>query len=403
MVIQNTARVETSMTRPRLLIVSTRYPFPVIGGDRLRIVNIAREFAQSCDVDLLCLATNNAKAPDSIAPFSAIHTVPFSRVRGAIRVLHAALWGGPLQVALYGEPAMYRTLEALTPDYDAVIAHLIRAGQFVRHYERAYLEMTDALSMNYERTGRQRGIPFWKRFIYRFEGDRVRNYEDTLLRKFTATFVVSKADQNYLLSRNPQAINGILVAPNGVELLAPHDLRALKRPVIGFIGSMGYLPNIDACKYFVQEVLPILRARMPDLTFRIIGRGPAGVLRGFAEIAGVEVTGEVPSIEQAMRGCFAGVAPIRIAAGLQNKVLEYMAMGVPAVISDICSAAIGGTPGRDLMVAADAVEFAAHLSELWNDSMLRCNIGRSGHLFVKEMFSWSSQLAPIAQSVKFSN
>jgi len=391
------------MTRSRVLIISTRYPFPVIGGDRLRIVAIARAISEFADVDLLCLRASGIPEGKDHFPFSRVTTVPFSRIRGVLRLVPALFTGKPFQVALYGEREMYAKVEQVAGQYDVIIAHLVRAAQFImqRSSERDFLEMTDAISLNYARTCQQASVPWLKRILYRVESARIERCEDRVLRHFRNTFLVSDTDRDYLTDRNPGFGDKLIVAQNGVELNdLPRIEASMTSPVVGFVGSMGYLPNIDACRYFIDEVLPRLRARIPGLVFRIVGRGPASVLDSLAKHAGVEVTGEVASVSQAMEGCYAAVAPIRIAAGLQNKVLEYMAMGIATVVTPICAGPIGARPGEQLLVADGEQAFCEALADLWQNAALRTRLGDAGRDFVTREFSWTGRLTPLVQSIR---
>lgn len=390
------------MTRPRVLIISTRFPFPVIGGDRLRIVSIARELSEHADVDLLCLRAAGAPEVKDTSPFAKITTVPFSLFRGVLRLVPALFSGTPFQVALYGEREMYRQAKQVAGQYDAVLVHLVRAAQFVmnRSGERDFLEMTDAISLNYARTCQLPSVSWAKRILYRMEGAQIGRCEDKMVRHFRNTFLVSATDRNYLATRNPELDHKLIVAQNGVNLNDLPRVQATASPVVGFVGSMGYLPNIDACRYFVEEILAPLRAAIPGLVFRIVGRGPASVLESLARHEGVEVTGEVESVARAMEGCYAAVAPIRIAAGLQNKVLEYMAMGIATVVTPICAGPIGAKAGEQLLIADDDRSFCEALTHLWHDSAFRAQLSQAGHDYVKSEFSWAGRLAPLVQSIK---
>lgn len=368
----------------------------------MRIVAIAKALSEYADVDLLCLRAAGTVEARDMAPFSKVTTVPFSLLRGVLRLVPALFSGTPFQIALYGEPKMYRKVEELAGYYDTVLVHLVRAAQFVmnRPGDRNFLEMTDAISLNYARTCQLPSVSWTKRLIYRIEGARIRRCEDKMVRHFRNTFLVSTSDRDYLAEGSPGPDRKLIVAPNGVELNDATRVLPSDTPVVGFIGSMGYLPNIDACRYFVEEVLAPLRAAVPGLVFRIVGRGPASVLESLAKHEGVEVTGEVNSVAKAMQGCYAAVAPIRIAAGLQNKVLEYMAMGIPTVVTPICAGPIGAKTGEQLLIADDGKSFREALTLLWQDPALRLRLGEAGHNYVKGEFSWAGRLAPLVQSVK---
>jgi len=163
-----------------------------------------------------------------------------------------------------------------------------------------------------------------------------------------------------------------------------------------FLGNLTTLPNLDACAYFAREVLPLLRAHRP-WTFRVVGRISPRDARSLAAFDGVEVTGQVPDIAAAVRGARAGVCPMRMGSGVQNKILEYMALGLPAITSSLSLRTIAALPNREILVADDGRAFAEHLERLFADRDYGLRIATAGRDYVLRNHAWAAHLAPLVE------
>jgi glycosyltransferase involved in cell wall biosynthesis len=182
-------------------------------------------------------------------------------------------------------------------------------------------------------------------WLWTYEARQLARYEDAVARRFSATILCTEAEARILRKRVPGspvfAVNNFLdmssYDPEATSVTA--EVRALQ-PYVVFSGQMDYYPNVDAAEYFCREVFPAVRAQMPELKFVIVGRNPAPSVRRLAADPAIQVTGAVPDVRPYLRGAAAAVAPLRIARGVQNKVLEAMAMGVPVVTSGAVAAAL---------------------------------------------------------------
>jgi glycosyltransferase involved in cell wall biosynthesis len=162
-------------------------------------------------------------------------------------------------------------------------------------------------------------------------------------------------------------------------------------PVV-FTGAMDYWPNVDAVTWFVQDMLPRLRAQWPALRFHIVGRSPTAALRALACDA-VAVTGTVPDVRPYLQHAAVVVAPLRLARGIQNKILEAMAMGRPVVAASECAAAIAAEPGQELLSAADRDAFVRDVDMLLREPVRAAGIGQAGRRRVLRDYSWSAHLS----------
>jgi glycosyltransferase involved in cell wall biosynthesis len=184
------------------------------------------------------------------------------------------------------------------------------------------------------------------------------------------------------------------VLRNGVDLEFYEPSRNAPEPGhIAFTGVMNYYPNVDGCVWFAEDILPLVRERVPDARFTIIGSKPAPEIERLASIPGVTVTGFVDDTRDWLRRAAVSVAPLRIARGIQNKVLEALAMGLPTVGTTSATQGVDGRPGEHYLVRDDARSFADAVIELLQDAERARALGAAGRRFVEETYDWERVFA----------
>jgi glycosyltransferase involved in cell wall biosynthesis len=390
--------------RKRLLVLAPRLPYPVVGGDRLRIHRVCRELARSFDLTLLALCETREEAEGPLehdGVFSRIERVHLPWWRSWLSCLAAVPTRTPLQVAYYRSTELRRRVEALVPEHDGVLAHLIRTGEYVRDAKcPRFMEMTDVISRNYERVRAVRSkARRLQSLVYAFEARRLRRYERAVVKAFDLSVLVSDVDRRSLFPIGEDVPEDLLVCSNGVDAAElPYRFERDARDV-AFIGNMASVQNMDAALFFATEVLPLVRARAPDVRFRVIGRIRAGEAARLAAHDGVDVTGEVASVPAAARGCGVGVCSLRLGAGVQNKVLEYMALGLPSVTTTVGLEGLEARPGIDILAADGAEALAAAVLELLSDRDRAEAIAASARAYVQRAHSWSARLAPMLDAI----
>lgn len=316
---------------------------------------------------------------------------------GALLVLPSRT---PLQVGYYRSPTFFQRAAELMLTHDACLAHLIRTGDGIKSVPGVkFLEMTDAISLNYARVGQGTSLRDPRTVAYAIEAQRLIEYERRIVKYFNHSFLVSDVDRQFLFGGSEFVLERVSVCSNGVDVsLLPYQFAPAGRDIV-FIGNLYSLQNFDAAHFFVRDVLPLIRKRLPDQRVRIIGRikpEQAGIL---SEFEGVYVTGEVASVAQAANGAGVGVCPVRIGAGVQNKVLEYMALGLPVVSTHVGLEGFTAEPENNLLVADDALSIALAVLSLLEDRELAERMARSARLYVETQHIWGAVLQPFIEQI----
>lgn len=244
------------------------------------------------------------------------------------------------------------------------------------------MEFIDAISLNmYRRSSRERWPMNW---LFNLESRRMAIYEQKLVSSFDRQIVSSPSDREAI--GNYETLH---IVPNGVNIEDfPYNKDGGASNIIIFTGRMGYFPNADAAVYFATKVLPLIQRREPNVRFVIVGADPPRRVRMLSRISGVEVTGYVPNIQDYMARATVAVAPLQAATGIQNKVLEAMASGIPIVATPNALEGIDAVNGEHLLVAEDANLLAEKVLQLLKDPILRRRLARNARQLVEEKYTW---------------
>jgi sugar transferase (PEP-CTERM/EpsH1 system associated) len=233
-------------------------------------------------------------------------------------------------------------------------------------------------------------------WVYRLEGRRLRRLEEQLAGWARAVLLVTQAEAS--LFRQVCPLGRAEAVTNGVDLdyFAPRS-PALEEPGrCVFVGALDYLPNVDGAVWFCNEVWPRVRQRWPQARLALVGRNPAAPVRALAGVGGVEVVGPVPDVRPEVARASVTVVPLRIARGVQNKVLESLAMSKATVVSPTPLEGLRAAPGEHLLLARSAQEWVECLSRVFEGPALRRHLGAAGRAYTEQNHRWEHCLAPLA-------
>ncbi|WP_118975428.1 glycosyltransferase [Taibaiella koreensis] len=384
----------------KLLFTANRFPYPPYRGDKLKIYHLAKRLAARHELHLVTFLQDEKDLqylPELQQIFTEIHLVPLSRFQSYANSLLAFFRQEPFQVRYFHSPAMTAKIAELRQrhHYDAVHVQHLRMAQYWADYKDIprILDLPDAYSLYWKRRiDSAKGL---LKVFNRIEQRRVSAYEQ-VLKAYELSLVCSGEDLRYL--RDDQGIDNIRLLPNGVDLgtfsAGGHDYGPDK--TILFTGNMDYAPNVDAVVYFVQEIFPLIKARVPGIRFMIAGQRPVKKVLALAS-DDVTVTGFVQDLAACYARAAIVVAPLRFGAGTQNKVLEAMAMGVPVVSRNIGFSGLNIASGEGVVLATDTEAFAAACIALLQSPEHRREVGEAGREVIRRQFDWDVVAASLEQ------
>ncbi len=295
-----------------------------------------------------------------------------------------------LQTWVRGVVAQYRIRKAVV--FSAAMAQYVQDLPEVRFV----LDLVDVDSAKWAEYAERHSWP--TSYVFRREGEKLFEFERGVAERAAANVFVTRGEADIFLRRAPRFERHVHVIQNGVntDYFAPHAERtspyaANEAPIV-FTGAMDYWPNVDAVIWFASEVLPAILAERPDARFYIVGMNPAPTVAALASRPGVVVTGTVPDVRPYLQYAAAVVAPLRVARGIQNKVLEAMALARPVVVSSAAAQGVTGVPGCEFEVADEAPEFARKVCGLL-DRERGAALGRAGRARILADYSWERNLA----------
>ncbi len=398
-------------SRGEVLFLSHRIPWPPDRGDKIRSHHELRAIAALAPVHVGCFAddardesfaTEMANVTASQCVLRRPGNKPVAALRGLVRNV-------PMSLALFESAAMRDFVR------QTLAKHPIRAvfgfsGQMAQYLMgvsadcRFVMDMVDIDSAKFAAYGAAKGGPMG--WVHRREGRLLDAFERQVAERADVSLFVSDAEAQLFRLMHDFSPNRVRALENGVALdyFAPSaDFTALSPrergagPLIVFTGQMDYRPNVEAVADFVRNSLPHIRAVHRDARFAIVGRNPSAPVRALCGDAGVVVTGAVDDVRPWLATADIVVAPLRIARGIQNKVLEAMAMGRPVVASAEAAEGIDAAGGRDLLVATNAGDEARHVLDLLAEPARAAALGAAARARVEARYGWATAMAPLEE------
>lgn len=352
-----------------LLFLVHRIPYPPNKGDKIRSYHLLRFFAQHFRVVLGAFVDSSEdwRYRESLTRYcSDLNLVGIDRGWARLRSLAAFISGEPLTVPFYRDAAMTAWVRAkIGEGVDAAVVFSSSMAQYVEPFQNLQTRIIDFVDLDSEKWrqyGAARGGILGA--IYRREGKALADYERTVANEFTASVFVSDAESESLVRSVPALASRIHAIGNGVDhqYFDPHaelaDPYGSQAKTVVFTGAMDYWANEDAVSWFASEVWSRVVNEEPGARFYIVGSRPTPGVRALERLHGVTVTGTVPDVRPFLKFAAAAVAPLRVARGIQNKVLEAMAMGLPVIATHAAGQGLNPAVRACIDVADDAATFA---------------------------------------------
>lgn len=374
--------------KPKLLVLLSRVPYPLDKGDKLRAFHQLKDLHQHYTVILCCLSTASIPA-ETITKLEEVcyelNIIRLGKLAIFWRLLLALFSDKPFQVAFFYSKKAQKELDQIIEQHlpKKFYCQLIRVAEYAKKYSifSKTLDYMDALSIGMER--RAQKAPFYLKPIIASEAKRLRIYEADMFHYFEKKVIISHADKDHLTHSNA---TDIAVIPNGIDTDFFKPLGRNKKVDLLFTGNMSYLPNVESAQFLVKKVLPLLD---PQLKIQICGKSPNLKVKSLSK-HNVEITGWVEDIREAYDEAKVFVAPLMLGSGLQNKLLEAMAMGVPCITTPLANNALGATPEKEILIANNEKEFKTQIERLLSDSGLYETVAQRGLAFVKANYNWQA-------------
>jgi sugar transferase (PEP-CTERM/EpsH1 system associated) len=355
-----------------LLFLTQRIPYPANKGEKIRVLQLLQHLRKSHDIHLGCLVDDPHDVqhiPTVQAMCASSHFAEIDRGYAKILSLTGLLTREALSVVFYRDRGLQNwvrdVVRTIKPDIIVVCSSNMAPYILDLPETRSAIRLIDLIDVDSEKWRSYAQVAsFPMRQVYRREWRRVAELEARIVRECDWSTFVSEAEADVFRKEQMRYSSRIRAVSNGVDLdyFDPAHVfeppYPLDKPNFVFTGTMDYPPNVDAVAWFAQEILPLIRQTMPAAQFHIVGAGPSPKVQALTSIGGVFVTGRVPDVRAYVAHADASVAPMRIARGIQNKVLEAMAMGRPTVVTSDALEGIHAVPGTELLLADTAGDFA---------------------------------------------
>ncbi|MHB8596659.1 MAG: glycosyltransferase [Ktedonobacteraceae bacterium] len=354
-------------------------------------------------VSLLCDEYERELAREISDYCTSIDLVPLSKARAYVNCLRAVPTLMPLRVAYYRSPAFITTIRQVIRKQQIDVVHgelikVVPALQAVLAQEHipCLYDSVDCISSYLEQQYSTVRNPLKKVFVFS-ELQKMKRYESLVLTDFDKVTITSAHDSKYLMARNKK-LQSIQVVPNGVDtayfapLTTPHESDSLV-----FCAKLDYYPNSQAIQYFCREVLPLIWKQRPQVRLTIVGSNPPQVIRDLSADERITVTGSVPDVRPYLGKATVALAPLQVAAGMQNKVLEALAMGVPMVATPRACKSLQVKNGAHLLIADEPQAYAEAIKLVLDDPQLARKLSFAGRAYVEEHHSWTANAHTLSE------
>lgn len=381
----------------------SRFPYPLEKGDKLRAFHQLKELSKHFDVTLFALT--NSRVPTEhleIVQKYCTEIVVHQQTlfQKGWNILRSAINGNPFQVGYFYSSTGQSKIKVLLKlnSFNHIYCQLIRMTEYVKneHAIPKTLDYMDALSAGIQR--RISAQKVHKRWLFRLEAKRLKRYESLMFDFFENRTIISKQDQQLIMHPSAQKI---VCIPNGIDTSFFKKIEIVKTHDFVFVGNMSYPPNVEAIVYISKNILPLF----PNKTLLVSGSSPSKrVKKLVSENDQIELTGWVDDIRTSYARGTIFLAPMMIGTGMQNKLLEAMAIGVPCITTPLANNPIGTTENKEILVASTPSEFQTAIELLFSNEEKYSEIQRNARAYVEQNHQWdkaTQRLVELIESTKY--
>lgn len=386
-------------------VLLSRFPYPLEKGDKLRAYHQIKELSKRHQI-YLCAISDKTVTPESIKELE-----PFCEEIKIVRLRKVTiLWNLviglffsklPLQIAYFFKKSDKTNIQQffINHEVDHIFCQLIRVTEYIKDLKKIprTLDYMDALSRGMER--RIEKAPFYLKSFVELETKRLKRYEHFIFPTFNNRIIISEQDRDLIIHPNNHEIQ---IVRNGVDQTFFKPIHSQTKYDLVFTGNMSYPPNVDGVSFLVENILPPLWKEYPELTLAIVGANPSSKVQKLAQ-KNVIVTGWVDDIRSYYAASKIFIAPMQIGTGLQNKLLEAMAMQIPCITSPLANNALKATNGQNILIAQSIDEYIFAIKTLLTNKDKAKQIAASGLAFINQQYNWSGSTNIIEGIIKNGN
>ena len=384
------------------LFLSQRVPYPPDRGDKISSWHLLERLARSHEVTVLAFSHGEEDEAGAAALREMGHEVVTvahderAKKRSSLPLLFGST---PLTLGVFGSKELQTEVDRRVPDSDFALAFSSSMGAFLLPHE-DLPKLVFIGELDSDKWRQYAGYKPWPMsWVYRREARTLFAFEERLAAAADEVLLVTNLEKEIFDREIPGHRSTVL--RNGVDLEHFHPAPERAEPGhLVFTGVMDYFPNVEGCTWFVEEVLPLIRHRHPDASFSIVGSRPTTAVEAFGNTPGVTVTGRVDSTADWLQRASVGVCPLRIARGIQNKILEAMSCGLGVVATTPASQGTDAVPGDHFLLADEATTFATEVANLLDSPERAHSLGSAARALMEETRSWETNYAELDRAVE---
>jgi len=384
----------------KILVLLPRVPYPLEKGDKLRAYNHIKYLSKNNEI-ILCALNDTEVHPEAIKnlqPFcKSIHIFNLSKFSIAVNLMKAFFKGIPFQTGYFYNSKAKKEIDRIIADEkpDHIFCQLVRVAEYMKNQSiPKTIDYQDVFSKGIGR--RIDNAPFYSKPIFRSEYKRLLKYERDVYDIFDHKTIISIPDRNLIPHPEKDKIRIVL---NGVDTDFFKPMEREKDYEIVFIGNMAYPPNVNAAEYLANEILPLVHKSKPNARLLLAGATPDKKVLAL-ESNTVTVTGWMDDIREGYARAKIFIAPMQIGTGLQNKLLEAMAMKIPSITSQLANNALCAENGKEILVGNTPEDYARLINQLLDDQDFAKEIAEAGYEFVINNYNWESATAVLENVMK---
>ena len=375
----------------KLIFLTSRFPYPINKGDKLRSYHQIKELSIQNDIYLISLSESKV-SERSIVELNkyckSVHVYHISLINRIFNLFKTLINNRPFQVNYFYHQKIQKKINSnisiINPDH--IICQLVRTALYVKdeHSIPKTIDYMDALSKGLER--RITISKFWQKPFVKMESQRMKRFENLAFEFFNNHIIISSSDRDKIAHINNKNIE---IIPNGIDSNYFKKITTNKIYDLIFIGNLSYIPNIEAAKYISKTIFPILKEKIPNIRILISGSNPSKKVLRLAN-KNIKISGWVDDIRETYCSGKVFFAPMNLGSGLQNKLLEAMSLGIPCITSNLCNESLGGTHMKNIIIGNSTEEYISQILNILSNSELISDIGKNGSEYVNKKFSWEN-------------